>query len=51
MVYALDGTMQVLKLHNMKHTNVMSEDNLVSELFIGSVKILKVLARPMIRSI
>lgn len=42
--------MQVLKLHSIKHTKVICEDNLVSELIIGSTKILKVLASPMIRS-
>ena len=49
-IYAEDGTMQFLKLHNMKQIYIISDESFVSELFIGSVSILNVLASQLILS-
>ena len=49
--YAVSGIMQVLKLRNIKHANVISLASFVSVTFKGSFRILYVFASPIILSI
>jgi hypothetical protein len=49
--YAVFGMMQVLKLHNIKQTNVISLASFASVTFKGSFRIVYVFASPIILSI
>ena len=39
-IHACLGTIPALKLHSMKHTNIMSEESTVSDVFMGSLNML-----------